>query len=97
LPKNNTVGNLYNNQFGKDVGTVALSRQLKKAPSKTNMDYYRDYNFLFSELTDPDQFVHVSPNPISGKNVSVGAAHSNGVNWVPGNAHVSKVGDDNMV
>lgn len=97
LPKNNTAGNLYNNQFVKDVETDALSRQLKQAPSKTDMDYYRDYNFLHSELTDPDRFVHVSPNPVSGKNVSVGAAHSNGISWVPGNAHVSKVGDDNMV
>jgi hypothetical protein len=88
---------MYGSQFVGDVAEDALTRQLKKAPSKTIMDYYRNYNFLFSELTDPDRFVHVSPNPISGKNVSVGAAHSNGVNWVPGNAHVSKVGDDNMV
>lgn len=97
LPKNNAARTLYGDLFVKDVEIDALSRQLKQAPSKIDMDYYRDYNFLHSELTDPDRFVHVSPNPVSGKNVSVGAAHSNGINWVPGNAHVSKVGDDNMV
>lgn len=94
----NNASNYIKKQYASREGAKIINSEVNQFPKqKWLLDAYNDSDFIFNEFSDPNSVVHVTPNPIVGKNVTEKAAHVSGTSLIPGSAERSLVEGQNMV
>ena len=94
----NKASNYLKKQYASYEGAKIINSEVNQFPKqKWMLDQYNDHDFIFNEFSNPNSVVHVTPNPIVGKNVTEKASHVAGTSLVPGSAERSLVEGQNMI
>ena len=94
----NKASNYLKKQYASREGAKIIKSEVNQFPKqKWLLDSYNDHDFIFNEFTNPNSVVHVTPNPIVGKNVTEKASHISGTSLIPGSAERSLVEGENMI